>query len=802
MKKFTIVLIVFLLCMTLCFESYGQGGRKYAITGRTCNEQKENIEYSTVMLISKKDTLKVFGTVSDGDGKFTLSAPKDEYTLCVEYVGYEQNCQDITLDSNIEVGDIVLKEAPIGIDAVVVKANLVTRESDRFVVNVSGSAMAIGKTATEMLNIAPGVWVHDGISINGRDGTRVMINDRLLKETGEDLVNYLNTIKAEDIKKIEVIPYAGADYDANMTGGIVKITLTRQREDGLNGSASMRFDRNFEWAYNNISPSFNLNYKTGKVSLYTNIGYNSWGWHGESHETTQFLNSDNHIDTRTRAHNDDSYNYHGRLGAIYEIDKKQSVEIETDMGLNRNKNLTLGNSNYFENQSITTSIGKYDNRNNANRFGLSGNYILNLDTVGSSFKLLADYYRTNNNERDNYNTEYIGLQNNDSTYINSTITQNTMYSVTANFDFVLDKNTTVKTGGKYTHNEMYNDLSYDFLGSNDQQWHNIPSQSSINQYMENIGALYINFSTKLKDRIGINLGLRGEYTNVNPSTSSTIMTEKQNYFGLFPNANISIPVNKNADNMFIVNYSRKIERPSFWQLNPYKTVLSEYSSIQGNPKLKPVYKNNVSLAFVLNNKYTFTAGATISQNTITQIGVVDPNDTEKILYQFQNLKNERSFLIAANIPTDIFKWWRLNMNLTGMHSKNNTNGMEFTQNSFIGNMNNIFTLCKDTYLEFNTFYISGFLSGNLRIKSYYNLDASIKRNFAKGKFTASVFINNITNRNNRIRATIIGSDFIRHMDVWQNWQAVGISLRYNFKKGKEIKVKNIETGAAEDKSRM
>lgn len=112
-----------------------------------------------------------------------------------------------------------MKPSSVMLDEVVVTANMVTREADRFVVNVAATPLSAGKTGKEMLALSPGVWITDkgDLSVNGRGGTQVIVNDRVLKETGEELVAYLENLKAEDILKIEVIPYAGAEYDANAT---------------------------------------------------------------------------------------------------------------------------------------------------------------------------------------------------------------------------------------------------------------------------------------------------------------------------------------------------------------------------------------------------------------------------------------------------------------------------------------------------------------------------------------------------------------------------------------------------------
>ena len=185
-----------------------------------------------------------------------------------------------------------MKPSSVMLDEVVVTANMVTREADRFVVNVAATPLSAGKTGKEMLALSPGVWITDkgDLSVNGRGGTQVIVNDRVLKETGEELVAYLENLKAEDILKIEVIPYAGAEYDANATGGVIKITLKKQREEGLEGAVSMRYYTSIvdqkAWNY---QPSLNLNYKYNALSLYSEVGYRRNNWTGGNMESDRFL---------------------------------------------------------------------------------------------------------------------------------------------------------------------------------------------------------------------------------------------------------------------------------------------------------------------------------------------------------------------------------------------------------------------------------------------------------------------------------------------------------------------------------
>lgn len=167
-----------------------------------------------------------------------------------------------------------MSTSTVNLQEVVVTANLITREADRYVINLADTPLAIGRDGKEALMLAPGVWVSNRgeISVNGRTGTRVMVNERLLQETGEELLAYLQSLRAEDILKIEVIPYAGVEYDASMTSGIVKITLRKQRNDGMEGSVSLRYshslDRSNIWS---VAPATSIKFRHNKLSLYTDF---------------------------------------------------------------------------------------------------------------------------------------------------------------------------------------------------------------------------------------------------------------------------------------------------------------------------------------------------------------------------------------------------------------------------------------------------------------------------------------------------------------------------------------------------
>ena len=194
-------------------------------TGQTCTGQGSAIGFATVSFFSETDSSAVYGALADSTGRFSVRIPHGNYRMEIALLGYEKKQRGITIAHDTDLGRIVLDPSEISLQGVEVKAAPIVREADRFIVNVADMPQAIGRTAVEMLKLSPGVWIRDDIAIFGKKGAKVMINNRLLRETGEDLINYLNQIPAEDILRIEIVPNSGAEYDADMTAGIIKITL-------------------------------------------------------------------------------------------------------------------------------------------------------------------------------------------------------------------------------------------------------------------------------------------------------------------------------------------------------------------------------------------------------------------------------------------------------------------------------------------------------------------------------------------------------------------------------------------------
>lgn len=762
-------------------------------TGRVVDQQGAPVEYATVVLL-KNDT-QVAGMATDDKGTFELKAPIGEYTLSIQYLGFEPLKQPVRLQEQRQLGDFVLKNASTQIEGVVVKAQLIRREADRFVVDVANSTAALGKNGIQLLEQAPGVWVTDKeISINGKTGSKIYINDRELRMETEQLLTYLRSLRADEIQKIEVVPLTGADYDASSSGGVIKITLKKRRKDGMEGSASIGGD--FSKYRHTYNPSANINYHNGKLDLFAS----GWGWLGRNDTKT---NEQTHYDAGTpqlSAHSDmTSQNYNGgvSIGGVYELNSKHSIGAEFGYRHFQSDGPNDSSTDLISESIATHTDSRYDVRDAGNNYEATFNYIWKIDTLGSTLKVLGDYTNRNSTSaNDNFTLTTSPASVIDSTYRDNASAHYNIASATLALEKKFSPRWTLKAGAKYTYNDMRNSALYEYLRGG--EWVRNDNQSLELNYSENIAAAYGIVSASL-NRWSFVAGLRGEYTHTYGKSGEVA----QDYFSLFPNANISYSLSKDGAYSLIAQYARTIARPRFWTLNPQRMQISDYTYQIGNPNLNPSYKQDMSLTLVLKHKYTFTGGVTLQKGQIQETIFSDPDDPNQMYMTWVNYDKTSNYYATVNLPFQPAKWWTLNVGATYIRQSQRItpSSPEMYYNVYFVNTSTSITLPHKFYLDFSYRYQGRMQFGTVSVDPQHRLNAAVKKRFGD-KFTASFEVNNLLNQSQVISAT--GSGFVRRVEVFQAWNNIGYSLSvsYNFKSGKAFKRKSVEASAAEDKSRL
>jgi hypothetical protein len=499
---------------------------------------------------------------------------------------------------------------------------------------------------------------------------------------------------------------------------------------------------------------------------------------------------------------DETSNWAGiNLGFVYDITAKHSIGAEVQHNYWGHHSTT---NTWTEHTALNTTIrsdGEYTSATASNMTTATLNYIYKLDDIGSTLKLIGDYTRQATPQRNNfldasYNTIMPSIVS-DSTYRYNANSRYHLATATLALEKVLSPKVTLKAGVKYTYsnNSNYADHEYLYNGA----WMPNLTQSYDIGYTENIGAAYA-IATAHLGRISLVGGLRGEQTWFKSQDGEV----KQHYFDLFPNANVSYAMTADGAYSLIAQYSRTISRPSFWALTPNETKISEYMIQRGNPNLKPSYDNSVSLTAVLKYKYTITLGISIMQNAIQQTTLADANNPEVLIIQTINYPTLNNYFASVNLPFQITRWWSANVNLTAMYMGQRIYPDEPIRRNFmcVGNAQMSFTLPKNFFIEVDGSYMHGAQAGNTRLDDMGNMSLTLKKRMLDNKLTLSISAQNIIPLPQTIR--IAEDSFSRVMTIMQPWNRLTakFSISYNFNSGKQFRARSVESGSADDRSRI
>ncbi len=792
MRRSAVTILTALLVLLTAFTASAQ---RLAVSGRVVDGEAQPITYASVAL-TQNDKL-ITGCTSDIEGKFSLEANAGDYELVISFIGYEYHKQPLALTESVNLGDIVLTESSEQIEEVVVTSQLIRREADRFVVDVANSPLAMGKDGEELLKSSPGVWIQDDkISINGSSGSKIYLNDREVKLDDAQLIAYLRSLSANDIQRIEVIPQSGADYDAASAGGIIKITTRKRLDAGLMGSASL-VAQGTKGMYN-VMPSVSLNYNRGKLNAYGR----AWaGLSGNNYISTEHTDYTSGTIIDAASDMDDDSQWGGaNVGVVYDINDKHSLGAEVQYNYYGGNSVNDTWTEHTLADITTRTDGHYKSRGDNHMTTATLNYIYKLDDKGSVLKFIGDYAYSNSPDRNNYFDREIApitLLTRDSTYRDNSLSLNQLGTATIALEKVLSPKVTLKAGVKYTYNNNSNTADYEYL--KDEAWMPNLDKSYDIGYTENIGAAYVIASARM-GRVSLVGGLRGEYTNFRDKAGAV----KQDYFDLFPNANVSYALTKDYAYSLIAQYARTISRPSFWALSPNETKISEYMIQRGNPNLKPSYDNSVSVTAVLKYKYTITLGVKITENAIQQATMVDAENPELLILQTINYPTMNNYFASVNLPFQFTKWWQANFNIMGMYMGQRIYPDEPIRRNFMGfaNAQMTFTLPKEFYIELSGRYMHGLVAGNTKLADMGNMNLSVKKRLVDNKLTLKLGVDNIIPQTQDI--TIEEPTFKRTMTVDQPWMRpmVNFSVSYNFNTGKQFRAKSVESGSADDLGRL
>jgi hypothetical protein len=785
-----------------------QAQTKINITGKVTDEKQKPIEFAPVALLKAKDSVLIKTAVSDSIGNYRFeTAETGDFLISVSSFGYKKafsnkisnTTQDITVPAIV----LIAESKTLSEVTVTAKKPFIERRADKLIVNVEGSSVAVGNTALEVLRKAPGVSLDkdDNISMSGKNSVLVMIDGKPTYMSNADLANMLRSMQASQIETIELITNPSAKYDAAGNGGIINIKTIRDKNMGFNGSVTLGSGYGRTSKYNGSS---NLNFRKGKVNVFGSYNYSNNGNKSifelnrkvtDAGIITNF-DQDNSWNSRR---NNNGY----KAGADYFFNKNTTIGLLVtgyDNSVNENSN---SGTNIFNKTSSVDSainvIGRNKQHFANNAYNL--NFKTTLDTNGREFSFDADYsnYDGRMNEfRDSY---YQNFNNNAPVeYINNLApAEIQIRSAKLDYTHPINKTFKLETGWKSSWVTTDNDLQFSTLAGS--AWNLDKNRSNHFIYKENINAAYVNLNKTFK-ALTVQMGLRGEHTNSNGNSVTLNSVRKRDYIELFPSVSLSQKLGK--DHQLGMSYSRRIDRPSYNNLNPFIFLLDKYTYKQGNPALNPQFTNSSQLSYTYKGSTTFSLSYSKTTDVMTMI--TEQNNETKVTYaQERNLNNQTVYSFNIYTPVKVSKWWNLNTNaqVFNMGFTADLFGDRFkaNQNVFQANVDNQFTITKTLGAELSSWYMSPIQYGIFQIKNSPAVNVGLKKSFDKGKVNTKLNLNDIFNTQRSRGATTYSNMDFNFMNKWES-RVVNFSVSYRFGSNDVKPERRRATGLESESNRM
>lgn len=823
MKTFFYTLLILLTLSN--FRTQAQG----KITGQVTDNKSKIVEFATITLLQAKDSSLVKGALADANGTFEFEKIKfGSYLIAISQLGYQKFYTpkfNLSLENpSIKLSNLTLVEESKELNEVVVTAKkpFIEQQIDKTVVNVENSVVSAGSTAIEILEKSPGVTVDkDGnISLKGKQNVMVMLDGKPTYMSSSDLANMLRNMQSTQLDKIEIMTNPPAKYDAAGNAGVINIRLKRNQNLGFNGSANLGLGYGFYQSLPKESAGLNLNYRKEKLNIFGNFSGNDRHSFQLQEIDRKFFEGDKVISSFNQSADEkrriNSLAY--KVGLDYFIDKKNTIGILFN-GMNGNWNNDRNNQTAIKNalnQLDTTSVTLGFMRNKWGNYATNLNFKHVIDSTGKEITADLDYARYDADNSMKYRTSKFDTQNilrdtrNEDGLTGSRIN---IYSLKVDLIYPINKTSKFEAGLKSSYVNSNNDMRFDFLVGDNNTPVLDPTRTRDFVYKENINAAYINYSKEFK-KLTMQLGLRMENTNGQGTLLGKDLLDRH-YTNFFPSVFFRQKLAKNHQLGY--SFSRRIDRPSYEDLNPFLFFLDPYTYQRGNELLQPQYTNAVEVSHTYKESITTTINYSRTEGIMTQI--LEQNNALKTTNVTKiNIGYVENLGISFSVPMPITKWWFSNtyFNLYNNHyvgeipkTTIESNGTSTTiyqpfdarSTSYSANMTHQFTLPRKYSVELSGWYLSPFIEGQLAGNPMGAVSFGIQKKMMNDKASIKLNINDIF-WTQHFNGTFLFNDInVQLRNKWES-RVIRINFSYRFGNSKIAGARQRNTGLEDEKNRV
>jgi hypothetical protein len=770
-----------LLLLLSATTSYAQS---LTLSGKVMDAANQPVPFADVVLLMPQDSAVYKGILTNEEGHYEIKdVASGDYIIKFSFIGFEDHYEAVTITQNLVLPNIVLKEQVQQLGEVVIntKRPTVKRKVDRLEFDVENSILS-SDNAWEIVTKTPGVTAAgDQLAIRGSSGILVTINDKRVYLTGTELKNLLENTNGDDIKSIEVITNPPARYEAQGSA-VLNIKMKKTVAPGYKGSVAGAYVQSL---YPKGVVSTNHYYRNKKLSATGGYMFGSGHYYGFNDTEVKYFNDNGSVNSVWRSREEANYKALAQnsynLNIEYQIDSLNTVNVGGNgfSSLKSTANIVTptyiygadggldslfvnNNTRHYPRKNSTFNALFEHKFNDKDRLTFSGdytNYYFNQNQeVASEFSLPGEApYR--------------------STRIGSYDTRN-IYLLSLQADYSAKKwGSNIEAGIRYGTVDAENDFTYADEGGVVN-----PGMSNRFLYNERIFAGYLSFDREL-GKWSFKAGLRGEYTELEGLSATTNERNTQKYFKVFPTVYTLYKPDEN--NQIGLSYGKRIIRPQYGALNPFRSYNTPYSYSTGDPGLQPALAHNFSLLYTLKDKHNFDLYYRYEKDPSMEI-IYQDYATSTLVQQVTNIKSNRSAGMEFNTNIDLFSWWNTALQTNAAYGENTfqgANGNLYTNDifSFSGSTNNRFTLnkAKDLLAEANFFYSSPTVAGASEYGDISSLTLMLRKRFFNGDGELTLILSDIYKGQAQNVTTRYANQY-SSSSVYGDTRSFRIQFRYRF----------------------
>lgn len=703
---------------------------------------KDAVIAATISIIHTGDS-SVERFVPAAGGIFSQKSKPGIYQLRIEAVNYETVVvNNIHLSSDTTIAPILLQEKikQLGDVTVVAEKSGIELKADKKVFNVGKDILSKGGNANDILNNVPSVNVDvaGNISLRGNGNVRILINGKPSMLTAN---NGLMQIPAATIEKVEVITNPSAAYEAQGSAGIINIILKKNSQYGFNASlqASMGSPANNSF-------NANMSYKTKKFNLFSNIGYRYAESFSENRMYRQNKKGAQSTLRQLDIENGSAANNTFYFGGDYYFNEKNTLTGSYFHNTRRNKYFVDYHYNYFDsNNQADSSILRSEKYREPQKFNeLELNYVKTFKKPGKkwSTRLLYDFWNDDENQQISQQTKF-PAGGNTLNLVSRDIESSDDIFIQSDYVAPLKKDSRLEMGVRADLRAIRSEYTASQDGVLLDEYDNKLF------YDENIYAAYVQYASKIK-KLNYLAGLRSELSNIHIADRKSTIDKTKNYINFFPTLHLQYGLQKSLE--LQLSYSRRINRPRFWQLNSFAGLSDTRFLTVGNPDLDPMYTNAFELGVLKKaGKLTINPSVYYQYSTDYFDYVLQQTADGNFVRTPVNLDKEKRYGVELNTIYNPYKWWRLSLdfNYYGFTQEGvfKTTTFRVKDNTWFTTFRSGLKFPKIFSLDMSFNYRAPNKNVQSVTKAQYRANAAISKDLLNDKMSVTVAVNNIFNSN-------------------------------------------------------